>query len=444
MSTTALHGDVVGYSRLIADNEIETHNTVQAFRSIIEAVVEDHDGELAQFVGDEFLAVLPSERAGSLAAIEIQRRLAEENLSLPEGRKMRFRLGLNSGEIHHGDSGWYGDTINIAARLQAIADPGGVTVSAAVFDQSDELDVRHSSIGAQRLKNIPEPVHAYRLVDDGLPTETDKPWRRRIPTTSTPSLAVSPFVNLGAPEDEHFAAGLFMSLIVSLMRIPGLDVKSENSSLAYRDQAYSAQQVGHELGARYVLEAGVHRAGDRVRVMTQLIDVEEKKTTWADRFETSIGDLFAAQDDLVAQIVVALDIQVMGGGSRLYREYLDSTSVELVYQGWTELIRGTKEATRKARDHFEAVTETAPESPVGYSTAAWGYVWEVLQGWASDPGANIDRAEELASKAIELDDPSGFSYAVMAYVRLVRQDWDGAYESAMRATSERPSCDVSW
>jgi adenylate cyclase len=181
---TALHGDVAGYSRLIADNEIETHNTLQAFRRIIEEEVAAHDGEVVEFVGDEFLAVIPTETAAVAAAITVQRRVAGENESLPQGRRMRFRLGINAGEISTADGQWYGDAINVAARLQAIADPGGINVSADTLDAAGDISFDVAPIGNKRLKNIPEPVAVFKIIDKEATADRTKPWRRRIPQPS--------------------------------------------------------------------------------------------------------------------------------------------------------------------------------------------------------------------------------------------------------------------
>jgi adenylate cyclase len=445
MSRTALHGDVFGYSRLMADNEIETINTLRVFTSIIEAVVATHSGDMGDMVGDEFLAMFPSASDAVQAALEMQQLMAEDNQSLPIGRRMEFRLGLHAGVVGGEAGRWYGDVVNIAARLQALADPGGVMVSATVLNASSDVDVRVEAAGRQRLRNIPELVLAYRLIDDDLSVEVDRPWRRRVPTSEVPSLAVSPFVNLGEPDEAHFAIGLMMSLIASLMRIPGLDVVSENSTLNYSDTAHSAEQVGHEVGARFVLEGAVQRIGERVRVTAQVIDVEVNMMVWSEKFDERIEDLFATQDDLVEAIVVAIDVNLAGGvGHGIYRDQLDAATVEVLYKGWQNFTQGTAESTRKARDQFEEVASAAPSSPVGPSTAAWTYLWEILKGYTSDREFNLDKSEELAKRALELDDPSGFSDAVMAYVRLMHHDWDGAHLSAQKATLERPSCDTTY
>lgn len=442
---TALHGDVAGYSKLTADNEIETHNTLQAFRRIIEEAVRANNGDLTSFVGDEFLAVLPTESDALAAAIEIQRRIGSENESLPAGRKMRFRLGVNAGDISMADGRWYGDAINVAARLQALAEPGGINVSRSTLDAAGDLPARVESLGAQRLKNIPEPVVVFRLVDEAIDDDRTKPWRRRIPTSARPSLAVSPFVNYGADEDSHFADGLMMALVISLMRIPGLDVVSETSTLGYRDRPFSAQQLGHELGVKYVLEGATQRSGSAVRVLTQLIDVDEGTTAWADRFEASFDDVFAAQDDIVSSIVTALDIEVIGGDvARMYRSRITPEAAEVLYRGLQYLSVGTPDDLRRAIDSFERVVELQPDAPSGYTLAAMTHNWMAMFGATDDPARHYAAAEMRALEALDRNDESGIGQTVLAHVRVQHHDWDGALDAVQQATALRPSCDLSY
>jgi adenylate cyclase len=442
---TALHGDVAGYSRLIADNEIETHNTLQAFRRIIEEEVAANGGEVVDFVGDEFLAVIPTETGAIGAAISVQRRIAGENESLPEGRRMRFRLGVNAGEISTADGQWYGDAINVAARLQAIADPGGVNVSAGTLDAAGDVAFDVEPLGKKRLKNIPEPVTVFKIIDQEASADRTKPWRRRIPQPKRPSMAVSPFVNLGDPEDSHFADGLMMALAIALMRIPGLDLVSENSTLQYRDHPFSAQQLGHELGVRYVLEGAVQRSGDRVRVMTQLLDVDMGITAWADRFESTFDDVFSAQDDIVSAIVAALDIEVIGGEvARVYRDRLDPETVEVAYRGLQYLSRGSTADLERAVETFEEVIERAPTEAGGYTMGGLTHLLMAMRMSAEEASAHYAKAEEFARRAIERGDPVGLGHTVLAYVLLVQHDWEGATKAALQATNARPSCDLTY
>jgi adenylate cyclase len=443
-SAAVINGDVSGYSKLVADDEIATHQTLQAFRRVIEDSVTKESGEVVEFVGDEFLAVLPTQRAGLAAAVAIQRALAAENERLPAGRRLRFRLGLNYGRVSVERGRWFGDVINVAARLQALAEPGGICASAAALEGTDELPVRVRSLGRKRLKNIPEPVLAYEVVDEELPAEDGKPWRRRIPASERPSLAVSPFVNLGDSDDEHFAHGLMIALTIQLMTIPGLDVISENSTLGHRDEVRSARRLAEEYGVRFVLEGAVQRSGSRVRVLTQLVDVEESATVWADRFEAEVGDVFAAQDDIVAKIVETLDIEIVGDLARTYREGLDAEGVEIVYRGLHEMGKSTPDSLRRARAYFEQLVERSPDSARGYALSAWIYFWAALTGKTEDPDGSYRRARELAQAAIDRGDRTGLGHLVLAHVLVLEHDWEGALDAALKATEERPACDVTF
>lgn len=440
-----LHGDVVGYSKLIADNEIETYNTLQVLRGIIEDALEAHGGTLASFVGDEFLAILDSEGDSVLAAIEIQRSIAHQNDGLPAGRKMRFRLGIHAGDVSSVDDRWYGDAINIAARLQALAEPGGINVSRQVLDAAGDLPVRIESLGPTRLKNIPEQVTIYRIINQEADQDGSKPWQRRVVPPSAPSLAISPFMNYGAEEDSHFADGLMMALAISLTRIPGVDVISGLATLAYRDQSFSSQQLGHELGVRYVLEGAVQRVGDKVRVHTQLIDATDGKIAWADRFEASFADVFAAQDDIEQAIASALDAEVLGReAARLYRSDIASESVEIVYKGLQHLSKGSPEELLQATECFEEVAAREPESATGFSLASLAHVWLAMFAYTDDIEGHYKLADQHARKAKELGDPSGISNTVLAHMSVMHQDWDGALKAVKSAVGMRPSCDLTY
>lgn len=441
---TAVHGDVAGYSKLTSDNEIETHATLRTLRRIIEEEIAAAGGEVVQFVGDEFLAIVPGEAEAFSAAPTIQRRIAEEIEALPAGRKMRFRLGVNAGEISVEDGQWFGDAINIAARLQAMADPGGVTVSAETLDAAGDVPYRVEPLGRKRLKNIPEPVSVFSIVDDEL-VDQAKPWRRRLAKPAIPSIAVSPFVNLGDESDSHFADGLMMGLVISLMRIPGLDVISETSSLGYRDHPFSAAQIGHEMGVQYVLEGAVQRSGDTVRVMTQVLDVEQGATVWADRFEAGFDDVFSAQDDIVFDIVEALDIEVIGGEvARMYRTRLDPASVENGYRGLQDLAKGTADGVFRAIDEFAKIVDRQPDAPSGYMLTALAHLWMAIFIPDTDLDTHYAEAERFAVLAVEREDQSGIGQTVLAHAMVHRHDWDGALEAARLATSARPSCDLSY
>jgi len=441
----ALHGDVVGYSRLTADNEIETYNTLQVLRRIIEQVTSAQGGTVASFAGDEFLAVFADASTAVTAALEIQRLIAVENRALPTGRNMRFRLGIHTGLVSTAGDRWWGDAINIAARLQALAEPGGINISLEALDQAGEIPVQIESLGPTRLKNIPERVTIFRLTPDHGEVDDSKPWRRRIATPSRPSLAVSPFVNYGADEDSHFADGLMMALVISLMRIPGLEVVSEMSTLGYRDQTFSAAQLGHELGVRYVLEGAVQRSGSQVRVLTQLLDVQSGSTVWSDRFEASFDDVFAAQDDIVFAIATTLDVEVIGGDvARMYLAGIGPDAVELMYRGLQHLSKGTPAELQLAADTFKHLAELEPDAANGYTLAALANNWMAMFGATDDIPGHYRLAEEQANQSIERGDISGIAQTVLAHVQIQRHEWEGALKAVHEATRLRPSCDITY
>ncbi len=314
-----------------------------------------------------------------------------------------------------------------------------------MLDEAGDLPFDVEPLGRQRLKNIPEPVTAFSVVDEESQTTRSRQWRRRLPRPSRPSLAISPFVNLGGPEDSHFADGLMMALVISLMRIPGLDVVSENSTLRYRDHPFTARQLGHELGVRYVLEGAVQRSGDRVRVLTQLQDLDTGTMAWADRFESTFADVFAAQDDIVSKIVATLDIEVIGGEiAKMYRSSLDSEGVELVYRGLQHLASGTPESIGHAIETFRQVRERSPDDAMGYDMGALTHLLMALWGQPEDAGDHYRRAGVLARGAIERGDPSGLGNTVLAHLLLRDRDWEGAMEAALEATRARPSCDLTY
>lgn len=442
---TAVHGDAVGYSQLIAENEIETRNTLKNHRALIEAAVEASGGEVVQFIGDEFLSIFQGAGDAVGAAIEIQRVLAKENSVLPEGRRMNFRLGVNSGAISEGTDGWHGEGINIAARLQALAHPGGTYLSQVTLDLAGDIGVQVESVGTKRLKNIPDPVHVFKLVDETIDDSFSMPWRRRIAPSNRTSLAVSPFVNLGAESDSYFSDGMVMNLTVSLTQLPGVDVVATESALVYRDLPFSAQQIGHELGVKYVLEGATQRSGSKVRVMAQLVEVETGQSIWAHKFNSSIEDLFDAQDEIVAAVVAALDIEVIGGAvAEFHRSDVSPEAVEFIYKGLQYMSHGTPDALRKASECFERVIELEPEASNGYRLAGLSHLMATQTLVGEAKAAEMAVAEERTTRALELGEKSGVSLSVLAQIRIHQKDWDGALALVEEATALSPSCDLSY
>jgi adenylate cyclase len=301
-----LAADVAGYSQLMGADEDGTLAALTAHRhELIDPAVAEHAGRIVKTTGDGLLVEFASVVDAVRCAIEIQRGMAERNHSVPKDRRLAFRIGLNLGDVivHNGDL--YGDGVNVAARLEALAEPGGICVSASAREQvQDKIAVRFDDLGEQRVKNIARPVRAYRVAL-GLAEVASSPSAPTPP--SAPSVAVLPLNNMSTdPDQEHFADGLAEDLITDLARISGLLVVARNSTFTYKGQPVNVSQVGRELGVRYVVEGSVRKVDNRVRITAQLIDAATNTHVWADRYDRDLTDVFAVQDDVTREIVGAL------------------------------------------------------------------------------------------------------------------------------------------
>jgi adenylate cyclase len=303
--TAILAADVAGYSRLMGADEEGTYERLKARRdALVEPTITQHRGRIVKTTGDGVLVEFPSVVDAMRCAIELQRGMAERNADTPPEQQIEFRVGINLGDVIVEGEDIFGDGVNIASRLEALADPGGICVSRVVRDQiRDKLDVALEDMGEQRFKNIARPVHAYRL-SLGKTASRKTP----LPLPDKPSIAVLPFANMsGDPEQEYFADGMVEEIITALSRIRWLFVIARNSSFTYKGRAVDVKQVGRELGVRYVLEGSVRKGGDRVRITAQLIDATSGAHLWADRFEGLLEDVFELQDKVAISVAGVIE-----------------------------------------------------------------------------------------------------------------------------------------
>ena len=302
-----LAADIAGYSRLMGQDEAATVRDLKGHQAVILPLVGRHGGRIIDTAGDGILAEFPSVIGATACAAEIQRVMAARNEEVPEPRRMLFRIGINLGDVIHDEARIYGDGINVAARLEGLAEPGGVLVSQAVYDQvRDRLDLAFEDLGERELKNIARPVRVYRL---RMPAESKAPSvpDAGLPLPERPSIAVLPFTNMsGDPEQEYFADGMVEEIITALARFKELFVIARNSSFVYKGRSVDIQQVARDLGVRYVLEGSVRKAGRRVRITGQLIDAATRAHLWADRFDGALEDVFDLQDRVTESVVSAL------------------------------------------------------------------------------------------------------------------------------------------
>jgi adenylate cyclase len=476
-----LSADAVGYSRLMAANEAATVETLKQYRAIIGQIVERHGGRVVNAPGDALLAEFPSAVEAVQAAVEVQKSLEGRNVELGPERAMQFRIGVNLGDvIEESDGTIYGDGVNIAARMEALAEGGGICISSTVFDAVEgKLSFGFDFLGEQQVKNIAKPLKVYRVRAEARPATPALSRRRlgpriaagvvlmaaiagvgtwlyRYPVFPTlqqaatddpilalpkgPSIAVLPFTNLsGDPAQEYFSDGLTEDLITGLSRFPDLLVIGRNTTFQYKGKAIDIRKVGREVGARYVVEGSVRRGAKTVRVTAQLIDARDGKHLWAETFdrELSVGDLFAVQDEITAQIVGAIagsygvisrtrrDAAVTAGTSNL-------EAYDCVLQAYAYEYILTPDVHAATRDCLERAVKLDPAYAAAWSKLAFLYADEHAWGYNPRPGS-LDRALEAAQRGVELNPSSGMTHWHLARTHFWRNEVEEALAAAERA-----------
>ncbi|MCZ6627341.1 MAG: hypothetical protein O7E56_03830, partial [SAR324 cluster bacterium] len=452
-----LCADVVGYSRLMGDDEEATIETLTAYRKVFTSKIKKHRGRVVDAKGDAILAEFASVVDAVKGAVEIQQELAGKNTELPDGRRMDFRIGINLGDVVVKDDVIYGEGVNVAARLESLAESGGVCISRPVYDQvNSKIDLGFDYLGEQQVKNIAEPVRAYRV--NLAKADVDKQIEQPQPDSAQslmpvgvslempdePSIAVLPFTNISAdPEQEYFSDGLTEDITTDLSLLPGLFVIARNSTFTYKGKAVTTQQVGKELGVRYVLEGSVRKSSDRVRVTAQLIEAASGNHLWAKRYDRGLEDAFSLQDELTKEIVTALDVElVLGEMGKHYRDrFTKPEAGEALYRGMAQFYKFDEPSHALARKYFEQIMELEPHSILGYIWQAQLCVREVFLGWSEDRDKSIKNMGELLEKALKIDDrdPLALGYAATHQLFLGKHDQSITY--AKQAVVEGPGMD---
>jgi len=419
--TAILAADVAGYSRLTGLDEEGTHAQLQDhLRSLIDPQIAEHRGRVVKNTGDGLLAQFSSVVDAVRCALDVQRGMAQRNTDVPQERRIEFRIGINVGDIIIDRSDIFGDGVNVAARLEGIAEPGGICLSEDAHRQvRGKLELATEDIGEHKLKNIAQAVRVYRVRPAGGATST----RPSLPLPDKPSIAVLPFLNMsGDPEQEYFADGIVEEIITALSRFRQLFVIARNSSFTYKGRAVDVKQVGRELGVRYVLEGSVRKGGNRLRITGQLVDATNGAHLWADRFEGTLEDIFDLQDQVTASVVGAIapkiDQAEIERAKRKPTENLDAYDYFLRGIATQHLV--TREANEEALRLFYRAIDLDPDFASAYGRAAWGYVWRKSNGWTTDPVQETAETMRLAERAAELgkDDAVAISFTgfALAYV----------------------------
>jgi TolB-like protein/class 3 adenylate cyclase len=417
-----LVADVVGYSRLMHNDEEATHARLTALiaESVL-PVITRHSGRVVKHTGDGFLADFPSAVEAVRAAMQFQDRVQELSIGEAEETRLAFRVGINVGDVIIGAHDIFGDSVNIAARLEGIAEPGGICLSSSAYDQvRGKVAVEFADLGEQSLKNISLPIRAYAAIRNGLsqaaPTGSPAPL-------SAPrlSIVVLPFVNIGGePEQDYFADGVTESLTTDLSRINGSFVIARNSAFSYRGKSPDVRQVRRELNVRYVLEGSVQRGGDRLRVNVQLIDAETGNHLWAERFDKPVADLFDMQDEIVSRLTNALDAQLIEAEAQRAGRALHPDALDLYFQGKACWNKGlTPEYLAQARDYFErsfALDSGNVDALVGLAsvdaTIAGSFV-------SDDRAAQLVAAETALTRALSMAPQHAMAHLALGAVQMM-------------------------
>jgi len=477
--TAILAADVVGYSRLMGEDEAGTLAALKAYRNeTIDPRIAEHSGRIVKLMGDGALVEFPSVVEAVLCAVEIQEALAERNAGVDDGRRIELRIGINVGDVIVDGDDIYGEGVNVAARLETLAEPNGICISRTVHDQvRDKLDLVIDDLGEVEVKNIARPVRAFRvLTGPGAeapvrkPTATRRrqavaavaaiviaalgalawwqPWtggRDRLfveRPTGLPAIAVLPFENMsGDPEQEYFSDGITGDLITDLSRISGVFVISRTTVFTYKDKSVTVRQVGDDLGVQYVLEGSVRRAGSRIRINVQLVDTRTGHDLWADRYDREITDIFALQDEVTKKIVAALAVELTADEEERLRRTtkIDPEAYDVFLRGLELYRRYTFETRTEARELFERAVALDPGFARAYAGIANTHVFDYREGSTESLELSAQQSLENVERALALDSsvPQVQFAASFVYAQLGRHE--DAIAAARRAVELDPN-----
>ncbi len=430
--------DVVGYSRLMEADEAGTLAALKSLRkNLIAPEFAEHRGRIVKLMGDGALGEFASVVDATECAVGIQQGMIERNVKLPECERIELRIGINIGDIIVEGEDIYGDGVNVAARLEGLADPGSICVSRNVFNQvKNKVDLGFQDMGEQRVKNIAEPVGAYRVL---LPQPTVADAPPAMP--HKPSIAVLPFDNLsGDPEQEYLSDGITEDIITALSRLHWFLVIARNSTFVYKGRSVDVKQVGRELGVRYVLEGSVRKAGNRVRITAQLVDTVSGAHHWAQNFDRELADIFELQDDITQSVASAIEPKLVAaeGARSQGRSSRDMSAWDLVSRAMAHYGRMTTSESEIAIKTLRSAVERYPDYGPAHSMLAFALLVSGHVGWIpeSDDSAY---AAELARRAAQLDNEDPWAHLALGYVAFTRRRTDETIKEYKRALELNPN-----
>ena len=487
--TAILSADAVGYSRLMAEDEAATVKTIASYREIMASLIKQHRGRVVDSPGDNLLAEFSSVVDAVQCAVAVQNEIQTRNADLPDNRRMEFRIGINLGDVIDEDGRIYGDGVNISARLEALADPGGICVSKTAFDQIEtKLPLGYEYLGEQSVKNIPKPVGAYRvlmkpdaagkvigekrflgrysrraamaaiiilvIVAGGLVSwniylqqskkiEPASMEKMAFQLPDKPSIAVLPFVNKsGDPKQDYFSDGITETIITALTQIQNMFVIARNSTNTFKGKDVEIKQVAEELGVRYVLEGSVQKTEDRVRISAQLIDAIAGKYLWAERWDRDLADIFALQDEITKKIITSLNVTLLKGeDAKRWAQSTENLEAYLKFLEGTKIHQqNTKESNILGRQMLEEAIALDPNYIAAYDQLGVIHFVDAVYGWAESRDKSLKTAEELARKALSLDDSLPGPLITLSAVQFQRgEDINNVVAMRRKAVAHSPN-----
>jgi adenylate cyclase len=444
-----LAADAAGYSRLMSADQLATVAALDGGRAVFRSEIEARGGRVVDMAGDSILAVFELATVAVSAALAIQEKLNVRADAVAEARQMRFRIGVHTGEIvEKSDGTVYGDGVNIAARLEGLAEPGGVVISDAVraFVRG-KLDVRFEDLGDQQVKNIADPVRAYRALQGGDDAAAPAAGHHTPARADKPSLAVLPFDNLsGDPDQDYFADGMVEDLITALSRFRWLLVIARNSSFVYKGRAVDVRQVARELGVRYVLEGSIRKGGSRVRIVAQLIDAGSGAHIWSERYDRDLSEVFDLQDEITGRITAALAPEITAAEiSRVQRQRPDSLDSWEAYVRALPLMREhTADANRRAGELLQKAIRLSPLYAAAFARLSGCRTQAAYYDWDGKRDACIAEALELGRRAHALDPEEPLALDALASAHQIAGDIENAASLARRALALSPACTAAY
>jgi len=485
--TAILSADVKEYSRLMSQDERGTIHTLTAYREAMSKLIQEYKGRVVDSPGDNLLAEFGSVVDAVNCAVEIQRELAERNAELPPARQMEFRIGINLGDVVEEEGRIYGDGVNIAARIEGLAEAGGICISGTAYDQVvNKMGLEYEFLGEQQVKNIERPIRVYRVLSfPGAAAHrvikaksiTERKWLKGALSATTvlvlgvvivaiwnfyfrtpfepaseekmafslpdkPSIAVLPFTNMSDdPKQEYFSDGITEEIITSLSKTPKLFIIARSSSFRYKSKEIDVRTVGRELGVRYVLEGSVRKDGDRVRITAQLIDAKTNKHVWAERYDRDLTNIFAIQDEVTLKVITALQVNLSEGEEiRIYAKGTENLEAYLRFlKGRRHLDQVNREGNANAKKFLKEAITLDSEYPAAYAFLAMTHLNDIVLMVTKSPKKSLTKAIELAKKAIELDESLADAHALLGYLYTMRRQHEKGVAQAEQAIALNPN-----